>query len=98
MAGASLTGSHRRRQQKPLRRKDSGAGFPAPVSYTQLDVYKRQELAARNHGVDIQYVEAETVYTLGESSLTIYPPGDVEGDNEPGLAVLCTCLLYTSIG
>jgi len=48
------------------------------------------ELAARNHGVDIQYVEAETVYTLGESSLTIYPPGDVEGDNEQGLAVLCT--------
>lgn len=42
------------------------------------------------HGVDIQYVEAETVYTLGESSLTIYPPGDVEGDNEQGLAVLCT--------
>ena len=39
---------------------------------------------------DIQYVEAETVYTLGESSLTIYPPGDVEGDNEQGLAVLCT--------
>lgn len=35
----------------------------------------RVELAARNHGVDIQYVEAETVYTLGESSLTIYPPG-----------------------
>lgn len=34
--------------------------------------------------------EAETVYTLGESSLTIYPPGDVEGDNEQGLAVLCT--------
>ena len=33
----------------------------------------RVELAARNHGVDIQYVEAETVYTLGESSLTIYP-------------------------
>ena len=50
----------------------------------------RVELAARNHGVDIQYVEAETVYTLGESSLTIYPPGDVEGDNEQGLAVLCT--------
>ena len=35
-------------------------------------------------------MEAETVYTLGESSLTIYPPGDVEGDNEQGLAVLCT--------
>lgn len=50
----------------------------------------RVELAARNHGVDIQYVEVETVYTLGESSLTIYPPGDVEGDNEQGLAVLCT--------
>lgn len=33
------------------------------------------ELAARNHGVDIQYVEAETVYTLGESSLTIYRRG-----------------------
>ena len=33
MAGASLTGSHRRRQQKPLRRKDSGAGFPAPPAH-----------------------------------------------------------------
>ncbi|MFR3921575.1 MAG: MBL fold metallo-hydrolase [Dysosmobacter welbionis] len=29
-------------------------------------------------------------FTPGESSLTIYPPGDVEGDNEQGLAVLCT--------
>ena len=50
----------------------------------------RVELAARNHGVDLQYVEAETVYTRGESSLTIYPPGDVKGDNEQCLAILCT--------
>ena len=28
----------------------------------------RVELAARNHGVDIQYVEAETVYTLGRAA------------------------------
>lgn len=31
--GSFFNGSHRRRQQKPLRRKDSGAGFPAPPAH-----------------------------------------------------------------
>ena len=48
------------------------------------------ELAARDHGADIRYVRAETSLPLGRSSLTIYPPGDVKGDNEQCLAILCT--------
>ena len=44
----------------------------------------RVELAARNHGVDIQYVEAETVYILWESSLTIYPAGGRGGRQRTG--------------
>ena len=48
------------------------------------------ELAARDHGADIRYVRAETALPLGRSSLTIYPPGDVKGDNEQCLAILCT--------
>ena len=48
------------------------------------------ELAARDHGADIRYVRAETFLPLGRSSLTIYPPGDVKGDNEQCLAILCT--------
>ena len=35
----------------------------------------RVELAARNHGVDIQYVEAETVYTLGGEQPHHLPAG-----------------------
>ena len=48
------------------------------------------ELAARDHGADIRYVRTETALPLGRSSLTIYPPGDVKGDNEQCLAILCT--------
>lgn len=48
------------------------------------------ELAARNHGADIRYVREETVLPLGESGLTVYPPGEVAGDNEQCLAILCT--------
>lgn len=48
------------------------------------------ELAARDHGADIRYVRAETSLPLGRSSLTIYPPGDVKGENEQCLAILCT--------
>ena len=48
------------------------------------------ELAARDHGVNIRYVREETALPLGESGLTVYPPGEVTGDNEQCLAILCT--------
>ena len=47
------------------------------------------ELAARDHGVEIRYIREETALPLGESGLTVYPPGEVSGDNEQCLAVLC---------
>ena len=48
------------------------------------------ELAARDHGVNIRYIREETALSLGESGLTVYPPGEVTGDNEQCLAILCT--------
>ena len=48
----------------------------------------RIELAARSHGAAVEYVEEETAYPLGESSLTVYPP--VGEGEQRGLAVLCT--------
>ena len=50
----------------------------------------RVELAARDRGAEIRYIRAETALPLGESGLTVYPPGDGTGDNQRGLAILCT--------
>ena len=52
------------------------------------DMRFRIELAARSHGAAVEYVEEETAYPLGESSLTVYPP--VGEGEQRGLAVLCT--------
>jgi len=46
--------------------------------------------AAERRGTAVEYVEAESQYALGESCLTVYPPLGSGGDNEEGLAVLCT--------
>ena len=48
------------------------------------------ELAARK-GTDVVFVTSPTVLTLGEMTLTVYPPVAAEGDlNEQGLSALAT--------
>ena len=48
------------------------------------------ELAARK-GTDVVFVTSSTVLTLGEMTLTVYPPVAAEGDlNEQGLSALAT--------
>ena len=48
------------------------------------------ELAARR-GTDVVFVTSPTVLTLGEMTLTVYPPVAAEGDlNEQGLSALAT--------
>ena len=46
--------------------------------------------SAKAHGVQIRYIQAETALSLGAAGLTVYPPLGTAGDNERGLAVLCT--------
>lgn len=46
--------------------------------------------AAGAHGAEARYIRGATVFSLGAADLTVYPPLGEAGDNERGLAVLCT--------
>ena len=46
--------------------------------------------AARAHGTAVQDIREETILPFGEAVLTVYPPLGTAGDNEQGLAALCT--------
>jgi len=46
--------------------------------------------AAEAHGAEVRYIRRPTSLSLGTADLTVYPPLGTEGDNERGLAVLCT--------
>ena len=46
--------------------------------------------AAQAHGTQVRYIQEETVLSLGAARLTVYPPLGAEGDNERGLAAVCT--------
>lgn len=59
-----------------------------PRTAEGADMRFRIELAARAHGARVTYVEAETAYPLGESTLTVYPPVG-EGEQQ-GLGILCS--------
>ena len=52
------------------------------------DMRFRIELSARSHGAEVEYVEAEVEYPLGESRLTVYPPTGT--GEQAGVAILCT--------
>jgi len=46
--------------------------------------------AAAERGVPVAFVTEETALSLGDASLTVYPPFGGDGDNEKGLAFLVT--------
>lgn len=50
--------------------------------------------AARDHGTAVLALDEKTVYRLGESVLTLFPPLDGRGDNEEGLSLLCSAGTY----
>lgn len=48
------------------------------------------ESLAVQHGVALDYVTARRQYPLGEAVITVYPPVGEMGDNQLGLAYLCS--------
>lgn len=46
--------------------------------------------AAQDAGVTVSVLTEKTVYDLGESTLTVFPPLGEGGDNEEGLSLLCS--------
>ena len=53
------------------------------------------ELAVQKD-VEITYIDSYTSWETPQMTISCYPPLGVGDENEQGLSLLCTCLLYTS--
>ena len=70
----------------------------SPVSYTHLDVYKRQELFQRHLGLDPHRTSAPALAACAERQNVPIPPGMPADDLDPWLDLLLTHCIEPELG